>query len=502
MDELALHRQKAQRKVDMQVNLDRIAALATTPELPHLSEFYSKMLIREAITPEMRITIGEYYGIDAKEVAKRFRTYYHDAKIYEAIGDTPKNEYEFINAMMNKWQATMTYDKIFTLTLPLMLDGVEITEEEYNSTCKDTQDTIMLYNPKVFTYLGMCEKLYKVRAELTLPFNDTQIQHALTYWTKAKCVDLKGTMCSDIKYDIYAEKTAQWDELAKGITKIEPQLAKVALQHFIWQVKRKLREMPVFDHLMPIFYGRTKEGKTTLMNMFTAPLKELAAPTTFTDICDNRNIDLWDNYILMLDDFNDSFKNNLEAIKSTCTADKLTRRPMRTNTSSIVYNRATWIGTSNKHINQVIHDSTGMRRFYEIECSIDRAVVNSIDFGKLWRSIDESKASPFKPEDYDAVQETYRLITPIEDFLSQRHFIDGEKIKAADLYDEYRVFEISKHPRQNTSQTRFGRDVVSAAEMIDGLDVIKHTTRTHSYYQFWTTTHNNPPQTYRPITSE
>ena len=59
---------------------------------------------------------------------------------------------------------------------------------------------------------------------------------------------------------------------------------------FVWQVKRKIDGLPVFDHLMPVILGSQGTGKSTLIRQLLEAIDELWVMSDFKQITDDRNI--------------------------------------------------------------------------------------------------------------------------------------------------------------------------------------------------------------------
>jgi hypothetical protein len=176
---------------------------------------------------------------------------------------------------------------------------------------------------------------------------------------------------------------------------------KQILQHFVWQVKRKLAGMPVDLHNMPVIYGPQNAGKSTVVRELLKPLTGFSASADFTMIEDSRQIELWRNYVLVFDEMAYASRGDISVMKEIITnVNGLTRKPLYTNNSQIVPQSATFIGTTNKRLADVIKDQTGMRRFAEL-ISQDAIVHDDInafigagDITRLWQTVDEMKVSP------------------------------------------------------------------------------------------------------------
>ena len=116
---------------------------------------------------------------------------------------------------------------------------------------------------------------------------------------------------------------------------------------------------------------------------------------------DSRQIELWRNYVLVFDEMAYASRGDISVMKEIITnVNGLTRKPLYTNNSQIVPQSATFIGTTNKRLADVIKDQTGMRRFAEL-ISQDAIVHDDInafigagDITRLWQTVDEMKVSP------------------------------------------------------------------------------------------------------------
>ncbi|MBD0273945.1 MAG: hypothetical protein ICV73_18715, partial [Acetobacteraceae bacterium] len=169
------------------------------------------------------------------------------------------------------------------------------------------------------------------------------------------------------------------------------------LRKLLWQVKRKLARVPVTDHAMPILLGAQRGGKSTLVRRILAPVAELAAPCDFGMICDPRNIDLWGNHVLFLDEMSYATKADIDVVKNVVTAETLTRKPLYANGFDVVRQCATLVGAANKSdLADLLRDSTGMRRFLavHVRAEPDWAAAESTDWAAVWRAVDHEAEDP------------------------------------------------------------------------------------------------------------
>ncbi|MBP1179233.1 hypothetical protein [Methylobacterium sp. PvR107] len=105
---------------------------------------------------------------------------------------------------------------------------------------------------------------------------------------------------------------------------------------------------------------------------------------------------------------------------------------------------ATFIGCSNREIEQLIRDETGNRRFAALRFTStpDHSTINAIDAQVLWQSVDERAEDPMKP--FKAVlkakQAAWRERSQVEQWLDQHKVPtsrEGINQPAADLYKDY-----------------------------------------------------------------
>ena len=199
---------------------------------------------------------------------------------------------------------------------------------------------------------------------------------------------------------------AEWLKLASATFDSDPVFSASVLQHFVWQVKRKLLELPVCHHLMPVVVSSKQgSGKTTFVRAFLSPLEELASSTALlSDFADPRSGDILEFPVVFIDDVGRLDPRQNAALKSLLTADTVSRRQLGTSLADKRRQRATLIGTANEPINVLISDPTGHRRFVELpfrngaiseggDAEVWRAV-DETDYALLWRSVDGFGPSP------------------------------------------------------------------------------------------------------------
>ncbi len=168
--------------------------------------------------------------------------------------------------------------------------------------------------------------------------------------------------------------------------------------HFIANIKRKMLQLPVTYHIMPMLTGRQKGGKSTAVRKLLSPLGETMLETTITASLRPENFLMFSQYFaVFFDEMEGIQKSSISALKKMITEDRASGRLYYTQRNVSAVNRCSFIGTANDSALELIDDKTGARRFFELRCSdkLDWATLNGIDFVELWKGIDENKKSEY-----------------------------------------------------------------------------------------------------------
>ncbi len=444
------------------------------------------MITTEALDIRQRKRLAELYGMNASELKKAFDALERKQEIATQLGIVPDNEYAFIGALMKKWQATMTFQKIYRLQTPYVIksDGAEdivLAEEDLSQFAKDVQNYMRAADPKRIAFAEMIALVIKTNAEMKMGYNEQQLVRALEDWTRIEQNMIIASAQRLITFDaaLVTRAEAEWDKLVAAITGVNVKETKGVLKHFIWQIKRKMAGLPVHEHMMPVLSGLQGIGKSTIVKLICAPIADFTVMTNFEDITDGRDHDLWKNFVLILDEMGNSTQSNIEVIKQKITGDTFNPRVMRTNNNTLIINKSTMIGTTNKDLSRLIFDDTGMRRFFQITCktSFDRAVVNSVDYELIWKSIDESVDSIVMTDkalaaSIAAIQNGKRYQSLLELFFIDREYSNfTETVQGDLLYKEFREYEEANQPKAEMSSQKFYRDMVDIPSRISWLEI-------------------------------
>jgi hypothetical protein len=185
----------------------------------------------------------------------------------------------------------------------------------------------------------------------------------------------------------------------RAVTGGEDALHVAVIEHWIWQVRRRMAGLPIEHDIMPVLYGVQGSGKTTAVDMLCAVLCELSVPVTATQIIDPREAPLLARALIgRWDELAGSNKSESEMLKRAVTGATIAFRRLYSQDYEIRRRTITFIGTSNLPLNVIIRDTTGARRFAELPASkVDWDLLNGIDMAQVWRGTSESDPAPILP---------------------------------------------------------------------------------------------------------
>jgi energy-coupling factor transporter ATP-binding protein EcfA2 len=319
--------------------------------------------------------------------------------------------------------------------------------------------------------LDLERELRTLSANLRMNISAQDILDAVEEWMK----DAARARLHDIFVGIdgvepTSDAARSWKRFAEQVfdcSETSPEFVAAVLRKFMWQVKRKIRGLPISDHLMPVLLGPQGIGKSTLVNQMIGPVEELKLNVDFRMITDERNVEIWDSFVMFLDEMGYASKADIDTVKNIITSSTLTRRPMRSNGRVTINQNATFIGCSNRELAQLVRDPTGNRRFVglRMRSDADRAFINAIDWPQMWGSVSINEADPMANHRATLAgqQEETRERSRVEQWMID---FDGTatayhagisksgNIAAIDLYDAFREFEERAYPGHfKTSKT-------------------------------------------------
>jgi hypothetical protein len=254
----------------------------------------------------------------------------------------------------------------------------------HNSMWLDSREDLRAYNAEV-------EPKHRIKG-----FPEQDLKKAVEEFLEVKNQEALGEILITIKYT--GEPPTELERLLIAMTgKCDP-VEFVVFQHLLWQIKRKLFGKKVFEHMMLILRGRQGAGKTEVVRRLFSAIKAWFKCTSLREITDERwKYFLKSAYAVFCDELQHAEWTSVDALKNIISSEELASRKLSTNTYDNLIQNATFLGASNKPLTELIRDSTGMRRFFEILTldKMDWGVINQIDTLKIWRSIDENQDEPY-----------------------------------------------------------------------------------------------------------
>jgi len=245
----------------------------------------------------------------------------------------------------------------------------------------------------------------------------------------------------------------------------------IAIKWWLCDTKRRLRDLAEKSTVdasaqvpYPVFYGGQGIGKTYICRELRKPLGELSAPDKVSSMMDEFN---QRKYGLMLvsdlDDISKVADRDLANLKTFATTDVLNPRKMRSEECHYIKKITTVICSSNDPIHEVIPDTTGARRFFQIEVPSTGYIepIKQTDFLKLWQAVDI---------DWEPSTEEHKLILDSQSEQRKRDVVEvwweenyeysifGKETTASRLFESFDTWrEQSKH--MQVTQTTFGNKV-------------------------------------------
>lgn len=250
------------------------------------------------------------------------------------------------------------------------------------------------------------------------------------------------------------------------------EIAKLVFKQIIWLIKRNLFNLPTKNEMMMFFFGSQGIGKTYAFNkIFKTMFKGLYIGDCKLDtLLEDRQVELWTRKLVVnFDDAsasgNVSFNTkNMGEIKSKLSNDTITYRPMGTNESKTVSKKFTAVSTTNIDFKELIQDSTGARRFFQLISDnetnelFDDKYFDGSDIEEkmreLWMSVDENNKNGFLFDrtnplvlELDAIQRTYIKVDTVTEFFDEYKFCKSEnesltatKLSFTSAYRDYKNY--------------------------------------------------------------
>lgn len=391
------------------------------------------------------------------------------SKTVKELGFYPANAGQLVAKYIEKNEIHVDYQKAMKRKTVPTLDGLPITADLRKDRHVDAIARIK-ENKALNTETLKRDLRVKVE-ELGLRFSAMAIDDAVSAWFDDALSERVAEVYGQVGYTgspNSKECLDAWDAVVSqfDLSEHNAEFVIAVLKKFIWQVKRKMQGMRIENHLMPVITGAQGKGKSTFVRDYLLePVSELVSNTDFKGLEEERNTEQWRNYVLFLDEMGHAAKADIDTIKNKITAPSVTGRPMRSNDNVQYAQNATFIGCSNKELNQLIRDETGNRRFVSLRYSSDPdwQKLDTLAPHLLWMSVDERAEDPTKAiaGELRAAQALVREKSMVEQWLDQIQVpvaFFGKKRKSSEWYPDFKEWYVDFGSGRVPDVAHFGKE--------------------------------------------
>jgi len=249
---------------------------------------------------------------------------------------------------------------------------------------------------------------------------------------------------------------------------------------WIWRVKTILAGRNTSEHIMPYLFGPQGCGKTTFTEWFLRPFHGAKMGAGLDLFDDNGKSYLIAKLpVIVFEETAFADRACVENIKQRMTEDHTMVRQLYMNASTqrVV---ASFFACSNRMLDEVIRDETGMRRFFQFTVKkVPYGTWSDQDPFRIWKCVDETQQQPPLTEDERAAiakfQEAHRALGIVErwldadvQFLDQNGWLNAEA-KSTPLYNRFKEWcdEAGEKP---ISQHKWAKDLKKLDYVTDGSD--------------------------------
>jgi hypothetical protein len=218
-------------------------------------------------------------GISNKDFDKAMR---REAVKTEFDGRCPSDATDFVAMMADKKRITARYNGVLRMDeIPYILDEkgerTYVTPDQWEDY--EFKTMIATKFKRIIGYDEFARSVRIASDKFNLGFSANSLNDASEQWYHDVCQDrlwrIMGTIDYTDRLKVREEGQASLGRLAETCFDCPEDggadYVVAMFNKFIWQVKRKIDGLPVFDHLMPVVLGSQGTGKSTLIRQLLEP---------------------------------------------------------------------------------------------------------------------------------------------------------------------------------------------------------------------------------------
>lgn len=362
-----------------------------------------------------------------------------------------------------------------------------VVDERGELTSSDGRDYFQLFDAMFLDYCEQIDNFNRAADKKIRGAPESNLRKALDEIISVELIKRRAEIMNKIKYIESDAALTPLRTFIRAMTGAENEKVLAVMAHFLWTVKRRLSGKEVVFHIMPIIYGAQNAGKSLSLQRLFKPLTNLTLELHLTDVTDPRYyFSLSKSFVVILDEMAGAKKADVESLKKQITASYNDVRKLGTNTVIKVKQNASFIGTTNRAASELIFDSTGMRRFYEIRTleKLDWDAINGIDYEALYQGINENLERGYiEPLLQEISLDQEELVTPDEltVFCESHHLEPGAReLEHSEVYEAYKTWADINGVKNPLNSMWFGRKMKNK-----GLNttIKRNTNKITRYYQ-------------------
>jgi hypothetical protein len=396
--------------------------------------------------------------------SKDIHMYLHKKDVCKVYGNYPATTADFVHLYTSSKNITANFSTILQGKTKMSMTDLE----------RDAYEQII--NLRMHDYKIM-------------PYTDRLLSNCIGKWHDDQQASCRATLLASLTGKCNADlANTEWRKFVEIIDKNPAAREKtiIVLKHWMYNFKRAMAGHVAKNPIMPVLTGPQNNGKSSAVSkmlakidkaegMWVTDIKQLTDPNAYLQ-CANMPV-------AFLDEMDKFDKTSAATTKAFLTKNNVTARKLFTQFFDTKAKLIQMIGTANEELNSIITDTTGTRRFWEIQTPFDMCKKldwwDNIDFDLLWQSVDID-VDPMDRDAYLAIfdyqQEYQRCKSYVEEW------IDAENVSGTKLISEWfvewqewaKIYQI----KQATNTFRFFGKTIRAVPGITSGRTSKSTTIT------------------------